>query len=153
MAKKNKIGRPPKYETPEDLQAKTDEYFEYCKKYDEIPNVLGYTVFLGFADRKSLLEQETRGEDFSHIIKKAKTRMYNEKLQGAMKGKLNPTIFIFDAVNNHGMINRRTEEKELQDEPYIIQVNRNELDKSWLSELTDEQLDTLIEVSEKLQSS
>lgn len=106
-----KVGRPPKYKTAEELQERIDAYFyEHCKKEDEIPNVLGLVVFLGFSDRCSLSEYERKPE-FTHTIKRAKTRIYNEKIQLAMRGAINPTIFIFDAVNNHGMINTRSKSK------------------------------------------
>ena len=31
MAEENKMGRPPKWNTPEELQAEIDKYFEDCK--------------------------------------------------------------------------------------------------------------------------
>ena len=42
-------------------------------------------------------------------------RCYAEKMQAAATGKMNPTIFIFDAVNNHGMINTRSDNKNQTD--------------------------------------
>lgn len=111
------MGRPPIYNTADELQERIDEYFDVqCSVNEkeipgEIPNVLGLVVFLGFADRGSLLDYEKRSDEFSHTVKRAKARIYNTKMQLAMRGIVNPTIFIFDAVNNHGMVNTRSENK------------------------------------------
>src|SRR5690606_11324115 len=90
----NEGGRPPYYESPEELQQRVDEYFEHIKgKYHyekvevlgkdgepeyitekiwdvnpEPPTVTGLTLFLGFSDRSSLKDYEEKVE-FSHILK------------------------------------------------------------------------------------
>ena len=104
-------GQPAKYETPEDLQEAVKRYFDGCEESKECPNVMGLTHSLGFAATQSLLDQEERGEEFSAIIKRAKMFMWNKKFQFASAGKMNPTIFIFDSINNHGMVNTRSEGK------------------------------------------
>ena len=117
MKKNMKTGRPPMYKTPEQMQERIDAYFEEQCFVDEkgipgeIPNVLDLVVFLGFAERQSLKDYSKRSEAFSYTIKRAKARIYNAKMQLAMRGVINPTIFIFDAVNNHGMVNTRSENK------------------------------------------
>jgi hypothetical protein len=104
-------GQPPKYKTPEELQSAMDSYFTECEAKDNFPNVAGMTVHLGFADPQSLIDQEVRGEQYSWIIKRAKRKMWDGKFQAACKGQINSTIFIFDSINNHGLINNRAESK------------------------------------------
>lgn len=112
--KENPGGHPPIHETPESLQSAIDQYFKKCKKDKDFPNVAGMTVFLGYAATQSLFDQEKRGADFSSIIKKAKLRMWDGKYQFACKGEMDKTIFIFDSINNHAMVNTRSENKNSQ---------------------------------------
>jgi len=106
----NTGGRPPKYETEEELIAAVDAYFEYVEgeKHEEeieVKNpktgkkekvkvelwdrepepttVTGLALFLGFCSRQSLADYE-KVEKFSYIIKKAKMRVefgYEKALQ------------------------------------------------------------------------
>ena len=107
-------GCPPKFKTPEELQSAIDVYFSHCAEEKVFPNVAGLTVHLGFAATQSLLDQEARGEKFSAIIKRAKLRMWDGKFQAACAGNMDNTIFIFDSINNHKMINNRTQSKNEQ---------------------------------------
>ena len=101
----------PLYKTPEELEQKLDEYFIYCKAEEEFPNIAGMTYFCGFAQRSSWTDYENKGDKYVHVIKRAKTQCYNLKFQEAAKGKMDRSIFIFDAVNNHDMFNTRSENK------------------------------------------
>jgi len=92
--KKNPVGRPPKYKTLDEMQAKIEAYFDDCQgtllknesgkpvldKYgNEIyigrhpPTVTGLALWLGFATRKSLLEYQGKAE-FVNAITRAKAR-------------------------------------------------------------------------------
>lgn len=72
-------GRPPLYETPEDLQHKVDEYFDQ----DNVKlTISGLAYFLGFESRQSFYDYE-ENEQFSYTIKRARSRIeikYEEKL-------------------------------------------------------------------------
>lgn len=80
-------GRPPHYETPEDLQEAIDEYFNdvptrtiyVSDKTIEMPivTITGLTLALGFCDRASFYDYEKKGE-FSHTIKTARLRVEND---------------------------------------------------------------------------
>jgi hypothetical protein len=104
----------PTYATYEELDSKLQEYFAYCEEKGEFPNIAGMTVFCGFATRQSWKDYEKKSDDFLHVIKKAKSQCYNMKFQAAAKGKMDRSIFIFDAVNNHDMFNTRSENKNEQ---------------------------------------
>lgn len=90
-----KMGRPPKYETAEQMQAVIDRYFEDCKgepiigddgmpildKYGQPfiinahpPTVTGLALALGFTSRRALLNYQGRGE-FIHAVLRAKARI------------------------------------------------------------------------------
>lgn len=96
-------GRPPKFETPEAIQEKIDEYFEYIEgdynwvddettgerkkeyeRYPESPAISSLALFLGFESRQSLYDYEKDGE-FSYTIKRARLKIesfYEQNLLG-----------------------------------------------------------------------
>lgn len=101
-------GRPPFFDTPEELMLKIDEYFESCKvKVDEIGNIIshgdtitisGLAIYLGFESRQSFYDYE-KHEEYSYIIKKARFKVecsYEKRLDSK-----NPTGAIF-ALKNMG---------------------------------------------------
>ena len=102
-------GRPPKYKTPEELEAKIDEYFESGIPVKvkvvgnttvevPVPTITGLALYLGFADRYSMYDYEKK-EEFSHSIKKA--RAFIEKHYEELLQSNNVTGAIF-ALKNFG---------------------------------------------------
>ena len=69
--KKRKVGRPLKYETPEDLQLLIDEYFEQTPV--EKQTITGLAIHLD-TDRITLCQYEGR-DQFANTVKKAKQRI------------------------------------------------------------------------------
>lgn len=72
----NNGGRPPKYETPEELQKKCTEYFESAIKLEEKITITGLALFLGFDSRQSLYDYKEK-KAFSYIIKNAMLTVEN----------------------------------------------------------------------------
>lgn len=103
---KNKVGRPMKFQSVEELQSSIDAYFSFVAgSEDEIPDIEGLAFFLD-TTRKTLLDYEQMPE-FSYTIKKAKDAIFYKKKQLAFKGKIHPTVFIFDSKNNHGYTDKQ----------------------------------------------
>lgn len=97
----NKVGRPPMYETAEEMQEKIDAYFELCKgrvltddeggmirdKYGipifiEVrpPTITGLALALGFTSRQALLNYQAKEEFVDTIMRaKAKVECYAEE--------------------------------------------------------------------------
>ena len=67
----NKTGRPPFFETPDDLEIKIDEYFVSCENNKKPCTVAGLAHFLGFVSKQSLYDYEKK-EGFSYLITRAK---------------------------------------------------------------------------------
>lgn len=106
----NTGGRPPKYETVEELEAKIQEYFDSCQPEqfgDTVilnnPTVTGLALFLGFAQRKSLLDYKER-EEFCNTIKRAISCVENAYEQRLSAN--NPTGAIF-ALKNLGWVDKQ----------------------------------------------
>lgn len=89
-------GRRPLYETPDELQAAVDKYFESCKGvpvYDKHghpvvtrsgrqcytgetpPTVSGLALFLGYKDRRTFTRQKYRNQDFCDVVETARSRI------------------------------------------------------------------------------
>lgn len=102
-----KTGRPLKFASPDLL----DEAFSNWRETfsdpscTDIPDVEGFCDFIG-AWRDLLNEYEKKPE-FSVAVKKVKNWIYYRKKQLAMQGKMNPAIFIFDAKNNAGYVDKQ----------------------------------------------
>lgn len=114
-------GRPPLFETPEDMDKAIEAYFEYvrgdfhyeCKSDDEgneidqkvwdrFPEpitITGLCLHLGFESRQSFYDNEKR-EGFSYIVKRARMRVENHYEASAQSAKT-PTFQIF-ALKNMG---------------------------------------------------
>ncbi len=97
----NKVGRPPFYNTAEEMQEKIDAYFEECKgrvlKDDEQgiirdkngipifvdvrpPTITGLALALGFNSRQALLNYQAKEEFYDTIMRaKAKVECYAEE--------------------------------------------------------------------------
>lgn len=95
------VGRPALYDTPEQMQKKLDEYYEWVKgelntgvtkdgdleqwlRPPEPVTITGLCLFLGFESRQSFYDYEKKPE-FSYTIKKARLFIehgYEKKLHG-----------------------------------------------------------------------
>jgi DNA-packaging protein gp3 len=108
-------GRPPFYETVDDLENAIEGYFLTLEKVDKDgnplpskpPTVAGLAYALGYADRSSLYSQTGRGEEFSYILKK--TILYIESFhETALYEASHPTGSIF-WLKNHGWMDKQPE--------------------------------------------
>ncbi len=95
-----KLGRPPKYDTPQEMQEAIDAYFDGLN--GDLPTVTGLAYALGFETREGLLYYEHEKPDFISTVKRAKLR-----IQVALDSELvrrNGTVtgLIFNLKNNFG---------------------------------------------------
>ena len=66
-----KVGRPPMYKTPGEMQKKIDSYFA---QHPDKPTVSGLALHLGFSDKSSLYQYAEKDE-FLHSVKAAISRI------------------------------------------------------------------------------
>lgn len=78
------MGRPRKYNSPEEMQKAIEAYFKEIKLETRPPSVCGLALYLGFASRVSFFDYDDYSDEFSFIIKKAKTKIeqYHEEQLG-----------------------------------------------------------------------
>jgi hypothetical protein len=72
----NKGGRPPHYNTPEELESAIIEYFDSCSITETKATITGIALFLGFDSRQSFYDYGDR-DQFSYIIKRARLAVEN----------------------------------------------------------------------------
>lgn len=98
VSKKNKVGRPLKFQSVEELEKKIDAYFA---DGSNVPyTICDLAVWLD-CDRQTLLNYQEK-EEFFGTIKKAKTRIEASIEKGALLGVYNPVFSIFNMKNNFG---------------------------------------------------
>jgi hypothetical protein len=102
----NPNGRPPKFRTPRKLRAMFLEWKQKIEtdEINDIPDIEAFCDYIG-AWRDLLAEYEKKPQ-FSDTVKSIKNWIYYRKKQLAMQGKMNPAIFIFDAKNNAGYVDK-----------------------------------------------
>lgn len=102
-----RMGRPPIFESVEELQEAIEGYWDYLIKANNngnalIPDVEGLAAFLHI-DRSTLFDWErTNYNGFSTTIKETKNYIAMSKKQLALHGKIPPIVFATDFNNNHG---------------------------------------------------
>ncbi len=83
----NTSGRPPIYETPQQMIARAIEYFEIETNSTGIckPTISGLMFHLGFASRQSFYDYKTKSEEFSYTCSELITFIescYEKNLHG-----------------------------------------------------------------------
>lgn len=119
------VGRPRKY-TPEELEAKINEYFDSCTRYfreeatagkvvqihtPRIPTIGEMCIHLD-VHIDTLHQWENEEREFSEIIKRAKDYCTNKKIAALVNGEGGTTGIIFDLKANHGWKDKQTIEHE-----------------------------------------
>lgn len=110
---KPKMGRPPLFNTPDELADAINEYFNKGVKLrkvvlgppnnrytDElpVPTITGLVIYLGFESRQSFYDYEDK-PDFSYTIKRARLFIENEYEEQLQVGNVTGAIF---ALKNFG---------------------------------------------------
>ena len=121
------VGRPRKYNTPEEMQEAIDAYFEECDEQENHVPLLGEIAYkLGFASRQSLYDYLQR-EEFSYIISRIKLKCENELNQAALQGKANPAIAKLNLATNYGYSDKNQVEHSGQTEIVYLDKQDEEL--------------------------
>jgi len=100
----NKGGRPPKFETVEDLQTQIQAYFDSLKESQASATITGLAYHLGFESRQSFYDYESN-EKFSYTVKRARLAIegvYEQRLHG------NSNAGAIFALKNFGWIDSQS---------------------------------------------
>lgn len=129
-----KMGRPPLYNTAEELHDKITEYFEEgclvtrrdhmgIEYEDRVPTITGMVLYLGYSTLEAFTYQGTRDEDFLRVVKGAKTVVasYHEQKVASGDGW---TGNLFWLKCQDKWVEARPEEKQETHHKYEITVSR-----------------------------
>lgn len=117
MGISNKGGRPLKFKTPEELEAKIEAYYEWAKENKKHITVTGLAWFLD-TNRQTLLDYESEDsslfktvpidvrERFIDAIKKAKARIEME-YEESLYNKNSAVGAIFTLKNNYNYVDKQ----------------------------------------------
>lgn len=100
------VGRPPKFDTPEQMQKAIDIYFNDCQQRGAPLTMSGLALAIGFEDRKSLVDYNQKSE-FSPTIKRAKKIVEQSIEELMLNGKGQVAGVIFNAKNNFGWVDKQ----------------------------------------------
>jgi hypothetical protein len=111
-------GRPKSFNSPEELESKIEEYFQYCdSKKEMVTNDKGqikvivkpYTVtgLAAYLDvNKDTINEYAKKPDYSVIIKNAKAKIEAYIEEGAINGTLQPIFSMFSLKNHFGWVDK-----------------------------------------------
>jgi len=117
-------GRPPMYNTPEEMEALIEEYFKERDEQGKPYTVTSLAIKLGFTSRAAILRYEDKPA-FVNTLKKAKLKIEGYA-EDALYDKNKPTAWvIFNLTNNYWWQNKYINENRNTNE----EVSKEELDK------------------------
>ena len=77
---KRSTGRPPAYDSPEQMEKVIEAYFVKCDEEGRPYTVPGLALALGFCTRKSLYDYEQK-DSFVNTVKRAKLRIEEQRAE------------------------------------------------------------------------
>jgi len=99
------VGRPPKWNTPEELQKEIDAYFKKCEEEEEPLTITGLALALD-TYRDVLMDYQNKDE-FSNTVKRAKQRIEHAYEKRLIANGRAGDIFALKKINNryYGLTN------------------------------------------------
>lgn len=128
-------GRPPRFETPEQMEDAIEAYYADCKDRGVPLTMTGLTLAIGFESRSSLVDYQARDEKFSHTIKRARLKVELSVEERMLSSTGVVAGIIFNAKNNFGWRDRS-------------EIDQSGEVKHIYEELADDKLDAAIKARE-----
>ena len=101
----NKMGRPLKFKTVEELEEQIEKYYIRCQEKEKPLTMSGLALWLGI-DRSTLVNYSYR-DDFFHTISVARAMVQADMEERALGGESNATMSIFSLKNNFGWVDKQ----------------------------------------------
>jgi len=89
------------------IKEQLDKFWDYCAENDYIPDVEILCKYLS-VNRSTLWRWETSGNNkiLCNLIKNIKNDIFAIQKQMALRNRVNATVFIFNAKNNFGYVDK-----------------------------------------------
>lgn len=121
--KQTRIGKPPVFNSVEELEKLIDDYFNYCTEHNEYFTMSGLALFIGI-DRKTLNNYSHKDAYFP-TIKRAK-EIVEHSMEQLLLTKDKPTGIIFSMKNNFGWVDKQEISQDIKLDAVSINVNLSE---------------------------
>ena len=123
----NPVGRPPKYNTPEEMQVAIDAYFTECanKESPQPLTVTGLALALDMT-RRGLLDYCEKSDEFAHTVKRAK--LVVENFIEKRLYEPNATGSIFNLKNNFQWVDKTEQDQNINGTLEVKQITRTVID-------------------------
>jgi hypothetical protein len=117
---KKKLGKPRKFNSPEELEACVDKYFADCEYLEKPPTMSGLAYAMGI-DRKTLINYSKK-EDYFPTYKKARDRVEASMEDLLLSGKATAGV-IFSFKNNFGWADKQPEQEDSEKSNSSVTIN------------------------------
>lgn len=106
------VGRPPKWNSPQDLEDAIESYFEYCDEHKKMPTKAGLSLHIDTPD--STLHDYEKKDGFSEAIKRAYKIIEDAWTQNLAGNNATGSIFYLKAAFHYkDRVDVTTNDKEL----------------------------------------
>ena len=133
----NKVGRPLKFKTVEELEEQIEKYYIRCQEKERPLTMSGLACWLGMS-RQSLSNYSNR-EQFFDTINVARSMVEADMEERGLMGESNATMSIFSLKNNFGWVDKQE----------VTATNNNTNKNIDLSNLSTEDIKKLLEEEEE----
>ena len=87
-----------------------EEYFDLCKKTDQLPSIKALALYLGVTYKTLLGYMDDVTSPYYNMLGLARDLIHVIIENGAMNNKVNPATYMFTAANYYGMKNTQSVE-------------------------------------------
>lgn len=107
-----KVSKKRLIKSPEEMEERAIEYFNYCNEENKLPNVAGLMLFMGFTDRRMLSQYDNEYPDYREIISWIRLYLENANVEMLANKDYSTAGIIFNLKCNHDYNDKQQEESE-----------------------------------------
>lgn len=107
-----KVSKKRLIKSPEEMEERAIEYFNYCNEENKLPNVAGLMLFMGFTDRRMLSQYDNEYPDYREIISWIRLYLENANVEMLANKDYSTAGIIFNLKCNHDYNDKQQEENE-----------------------------------------
>ena len=94
----------------DEVNKSIEEYFDLCKKTDQLPSIKALALYLGVTYKTLLGYMDDVTSPYYNMLGLARDLIHVIIENGAMNNKVNPATYMFTAANYYGMKNTQSVE-------------------------------------------
>ncbi len=127
MKKYSKAGQPKTFKTPAVFKKKVFEYLEHCSKNEEIPFIVGFSVYTRVP--LSTVEGYSKYEGYTEVYELIKNASEHTILQQSLKKNFSDKISMFILTNHYDYVSDKPVETNAPQTAQTIEITLAEKPK------------------------